>query len=177
MILSGNEIHKRIVKGDIVISPFDIERIGPNSYDLTLNDILYTYYTLEVYRDIKKEPILMPLDIPVDGLTLFPGKLYLGKTNEYTETYNLVPMIEGVSSVARHGIFIHVTAGFGDVGFCGNWTLEIMVAEPVKIYPNIRIAQIYYHTVDGSITRTYGEKGKYQNSKEVQGSKLYKEFV
>ena len=176
MILSGNDIKNRVAEGDIVIQPFSPDRLGYNSYDLTLHETLYRYKSTDIYRDVKKEYELHPINMTGDGFILSPGKLYLGKTNEYTETHGLVPMIEGVSSVARHGIFIHVTAGFGDIGFCGNWTLEITAIEPVKIYPNMRIAQIYYHTVQGRINRTYGEKGKYQNSREVQGSKLYKEF-
>ena len=62
---------------------------------------------------------------------------------------NLVPMIEGRSSIGRLGIYIHVTAGFGDIGFSGYWTLEISVVQPVIIYPFVRIAQIYYHEIRG----------------------------
>ena len=46
-------------------------------------------------------------------------------TEEYTETHAHVPFLEGKSSTGRLGIDIHATAGKGDVGFCGNWTLEI----------------------------------------------------
>ena len=176
MILSGNEILQRMEKGEIRIEPFDFNRVGVNSYDLTLGNTLATYEYIKAYRDIKDNNFLKEFAIQSSGTILYPGKLYLGRTAEYTETYNLVPMIEGVSSVARHGIFVHVTAGFGDIGFCGNWTLEISVVEPVKIYPGMRIAQIYYHTVEGSITRTYGQGGKYQGSREIVASKLYSEF-
>ena len=174
MILSGSEIIKRYRKGDIVIEPFYPDTVGANSYDLTLNDILYTYSINKINRDIKDINFLTRHVIGKEGFLLSPGKLYLGRTNEYTETRNLVPMIEGVSSVARHGMFIHVTAGFGDIGFCGNWTLEISVIEPLIIYPNMRIAQIYYHTVEGEIEKTYD--GKYQGSRDVIGSRTYKEY-
>lgn len=176
MILSGNEILKRREKGEIKIEPFNIDRVGVNSYDLTLSNVMATYEIVKPYRDIKDNNFLKEFVIQSSGTYLNPGKLYLGKTAEYTETYNLVPMIEGVSSVARHGIFVHVTAGFGDIGFCGNWTLEISVVEPVRIYAGMRIAQIYYHTVEGAITRTYGHGGKYQGSKDIVGSRLYREF-
>ena len=46
-------------------------------------------------------------------------------------------MIEGRSSVGRLGLFVHVTAGFGDVGFCGYWTLEMFAVQPVRIYPGV----------------------------------------
>lgn len=57
--------------------------------------------------------------IPENGLVIEPGRLYLGSTLEYTKTDKFVPMLEGRSSVGRLGLYIHVTAGFGDVGFSG----------------------------------------------------------
>ena len=89
------------------------------------------------------------IDIPEDGYVLQPNKLYLGRTNEYTKTDGYIPMLEGRSSVGRLGVFIHVTAGFGDVGFAGYWTLEIFCVQPIRIYPNVEICQIYYHDIDG----------------------------
>ena len=63
-------------------------------------------------------------------------------------------MLEGRSSVGRLGLFIHVTAGFGDVGFAGYWTLEMFCIHPIVIYPNVEICQIYYHTIQGNIPST-----------------------
>ena len=50
-------------------------------------------------------------------------------------------MLEGRSSTGRLGLFIHVTAGFGDVGFAGYWTLEIFCVQPIRIYPNVEVCQ------------------------------------
>lgn len=72
---------------------------------------------------------------------------------EYTETHKFVPMLEGRSSVGRLGISIHSTAGFGDIGFCGYWTLEISCVQPVRIYSGVDICQIYYHTVGRSLVK------------------------
>ena len=103
-----------------------------------------------------------------------PGRLYLGRTVEYTETKGYVPMIEGRSSIGRLGMFIHVTAGFGDVGFCGYWTLEISCIQPVRIYPGIEICQIFYHEITGDVIEY---NGKYQNSKDIQQSLIFKELL
>ena len=81
------------------------------------------------------------LKIPKEGLLLQPGTLYLGRTLEYTETHGMVPMLEGRSSVGRLGLFVHVTAGFGDIGFCGYWTLEMFAVQPVRIYAGVAICQ------------------------------------
>ncbi|MDR3550802.1 MAG: hypothetical protein P4L31_05270, partial [Candidatus Babeliales bacterium] len=116
VILSGKEIKKRLGKG-ILIDPFNEAQVGPNSYNLRLHHDIVMYDVEEL--DMKKSHATKSLIIPEEGLLLQPGKLYLGRTIEYTETDGLVPMLEGRSSVGRLGLFIHITAGFGDVGFCG----------------------------------------------------------
>ena len=114
------------------------------------------------------------LEIPESGLVLVPGRLYIGSTVEYTETRNLVPCIDGKSSIGRLGINIHVTAGFGDVGFKGTWTLEITAVEPVRIYPNVRFCQISYEQVVGEI-QEYQSK-KYQGQRTPRASQAFEDF-
>ncbi len=106
---------------------------------------------------------------------LQPGKLYLGRTVEYTETHDFVPMLEGRSSIGRLGMFVHVTAGFGDVGFCGYWTLEIASIQPIRIYPGVEICQIFYHQIAGDYDPY--RSGKYQNNSGIQESRLYQELA
>lgn len=171
MILSGKEIEKRL-NSDIVIEPFESSRVNPNSYNLTLHDELLVYE--ESPLDMKKPNKTKAIKIPKEGLLLEPGVLYLGRTREYTETNNLVPMLEGRSSIGRLGLFIHVTAGFGDVGFKGYWTLEIFCVQPIRIYPDVEVCQVYYHTLEGE-HESYKE-GKYQNNHGIQASMLYKDF-
>lgn len=144
MILSGKEIEKHIGK-EIIIEPFDRSRVNPNSYNLTLHNELLVYENNEL--DMKKLNPTKRITIPEEGLLLEPNRLYLGRTNEFTKTDGFVPMLEGRSSTGRLGLFIHVTAGFGDVGFSGYWTLEIFCIQPIRIYPNAQICQIYYHTI------------------------------
>ena len=136
MILSGKEIINRQGK-DIVIDPFDENQVNPNSYNLRLHNELLEYDS--PILDMKKENSGTKIIIPEEGLLLESNKLYLGRTIEYTETNNFIPMLEGRSSVGRLGLFVHITAGFGDVGFKGYWTLEIFCVQPVKIYSGIEI--------------------------------------
>ncbi|MEO7801507.1 MAG: dCTP deaminase, partial [Ginsengibacter sp.] len=93
-------------------------------------------------------------------------------TAEYTETHAHVPFLEGKSSTGRLGIDIHATAGKGDVGFCGNWTLEISCKMPVRIYNGMPIGQLIYFPVDGTVREKYNQKNsaKYsgQPSKPVE---------
>ena len=172
MILSGDEIRNEIERNNIVIDPFDPSRLNPNSYNLTLHNELMTYE--EVVLDMKHANRTRRLVIPPDGLVLNPQQLYLGRTAERTETRNLVPMIEGRSSIGRLGLFVHVTAGFGDVGFCGHWTLEMFAVQPIRIYPGIPICQIFYHQIAGKITEYQSDK--YQHNRDIQPSLIYKEL-
>ena len=171
MILSGKEIQKRI-NNDIIIEPFIEQRINPNSYNLSLHNELLIYK--DSILDMKKDNMVDRIIVPSSGLILDPNRLYLGRTVEYTETKNLVPMLEGRSSIGRLGLFVHVTAGFGDVGFKGYWTLEIFCVQPVKIYPDVEICQIYFHTLEGDYDNY--TSSKYQNNKSIQPSMLYKDF-
>jgi dCTP deaminase len=171
MILSGDEIRSNLGR-DIVIDPFDPDRLNPNSYNLTLHEELLTYE--EVVLDMAQPNRTRRLRIPKEGMVLTPQKLYLGRTMERTETHNLVPMIEGRSSIGRLGLFVHVTAGFGDVGFCGYWTLEMFAIQPIRIYPGVPICQIFYHQICGDITEY--SSNKYQHNRDIQPSLFYKEL-
>ena len=172
MILSGKEIKKQVKEGSIAIDPFTDEQINPNSYNLRLHPDLLIYDN--DILDMREKNSASPLVIPEDGLLLEPHKLYLGRTVERTSTDKYVPMLEGRSSVGRLGLFIHITAGFGDIGFDGFWTLEIFCVQPIRIFSGLEICQIFYHTIDGDFD-LYRSK-KYQSNKGVQPSMLYKDF-
>ncbi|MCB0482125.1 MAG: dCTP deaminase [Flavobacteriales bacterium] len=171
MILSGNEIKKQLNKS-IFIEPYEEKQLNPNSYNLRLHNKLLTYDT--DILEMKKPNPTREIIIPDEGFVMQPGKLYLGRTMEHTRTENYVPMLEGRSSIGRLGLYIHVTAGFGDVGFSGFWTLEIHCVEPIRIFAGVEICQIYYHTLEGDYDKYVS--GKYQNNSEVQPSMLYKDF-
>lgn len=172
MILSGREIEKRL-GSDIVIEPYNPRQLNPNSYNLRLHNKLLVYAGAGL--DMKVANATEEITIPAEGLSLEPGRLYLGRTVEYTETHNAVPILEGRSSVGRLGLFIHVTAGFGDVGFKGYWTLEIFCVQPITIYPDVEICQIYYHQI--SADHSEYESGKYQGNRDIQPSMMYKDFA
>jgi len=171
MILSGIEIKKQL--GDTIkITPYSDDQLNPNSYNLTLHNELLVYDNKVL--DMKKENTASPLIIPEEGMLLEPNKLYLGRTIEYTETTKYVPMLEGRSSIGRLGLFVHITAGFGDVGFSGYWTLEMFCVQPIRIYPGVQICQVFYHSIEGDY-ELY-KSGKYQNNSGIQPSLLHKDF-
>lgn len=166
-MLTGSKILEEIEAGHIRITPFDATKVNPNSYNLTLNNTLLVYKDSII--DFKKENPTNRIIIPESGLVLKPNTLYIGRTNERCWTDRYIPQLDGRSSIGRLGITIHVTAGYGDIGWDGTWTLEIMAIHPVRIYPNIEFCQISYHTPYGLTNIQY--QGRYQGQIEPTASK------
>lgn len=156
MILTDKRILEEMDKGTIKIEPYNRADLGSNSYDVHLGKTLALY--VDEALDAKKHNKIEYFDIPDEGFVLEPHKFYLGVTLEYTETHAHVPFLEGKSSTGRLGIDIHATAGKGDVGFCGNWTLEISCKQPVRVYHGMPIGQLIYFPVDGEIEIKYNQK-------------------
>lgn len=128
--------------------------------DARHNPHKYDKQNLAYLQDTKNPGEYIEISIPEQGLILNPRFTYLGCTAEYTETRNLFPSIDGKSTIGRNFLSIHQTAGDGDDGFCGHWTLEITVDanNPVVIYPYMQIGQLYWD-------KTTGKKTSYANGK------------
>lgn len=201
-VLSGPEIQRLVESGSIVITPFEPKRVNSNSYNLRLSPTLTVYEKGMAHHNYMdqlsaacrlKSNLLKPwqthhvpedldmavaekcisFEIPKHGFVMYPGVLYLGSTMEYTETPDHKPTIDGRSSVGRLGLTTHVTAGFGDQGFKGTWTLELSVVQPLRVYAGVEICQISYETIVGE-PKPYA--GKYQGQRPPQPSGLWREF-
>jgi dCTP deaminase len=178
MILTDKRILEEIEKGNIVIKPFDRKHLGSNSYDVHLADMLAIYK--DDILDARKHNELDHFKMhDHEGFLLLPGRLYLGVTQEYTETHAFVPFLEGKSSIGRLGIDIHSTAGKGDVGYCNTWTLEISVKQPVRIYPGMPIGQLIYFEISGEVLVPYNRKASAKYNKKTRRpveSMMWKNF-
>jgi dCTP deaminase len=172
MILNGDEIIDYHNRGLIKVDPWDEKAVGVNSYDVRLGGNL-TIYT-ETWLDPKKQNKTRKEKISPDGYALKAGDFVLGHTLEYNENLadDLVPMFEGRSSVARLGLSAHLSAGFGDICFCGHWTLEIVAAHNITIYPGMPIGQLFWIRTTKS-NRHY--IGKYLGQRGAVASRLYLE--
>ena len=165
MILTDLQILEALDKGEIVIEPFDRACLGTNSYDVHLGAFIATYK--DKVLDARKHNKVEDVTIPPEGMVIYPDTLYLGVTQEYTETHCSVPFLEGKSSVGRLGIDIHATAGKGDVGFCNTWTLEISCTQPVRIYAGMPIGQLIYFSIEGTVERYYYAKADAKYNKRT----------
>lgn len=163
-MLTGSEILKQVKKKNIVINPFDIDQLNPNSYNVRLGDTLKVYDKTAIL-DLKEDnKHYERVHIPVNGYILLPDTLYIGSTREVIGSDKYISAIDGRSSIGRLGMQVHLTAGFGDIGFHGTYTLEITVVQPVKIYPDFPIAQVYFSKPDGKVDFLYS--GRYQDQKQ-----------
>ena len=164
-ILVHDEIIHEYNNYRIHINPFDERSVGPNSVDVRLDSKLKVYkLTSDEYLDTRSKNSTTIIEIPSTGLVLRPGVLYLGTTVDEIGSDHHVPMYEGRSSMARLGLQSHVSAGFGDIGFKSNWTLELVCTHPIKIYSNMRIGQVYFHRVNSKWNNPQNRyHGKYQD--------------
>ena len=157
-MISRNAIQSLMKAGLITVTPAPV-KMGPNSIDLRLGDELKTYNptknrirvvdpvngALYFALDPKNPPPLVDVPKLPDGRWLLvPGQFYLGITLEETYCRGVVPHLDGRSTCGRLSIEAHKTAGVGDNGFRGRWTLEIEVTEPVLVAPGDRLFQVYF---------------------------------
>lgn len=145
MILTGSEITRCVQKGTIVIEPFHPAQVNPNSYNYRLGD-----YLLHKRDDGEYETI----NLPPEGIVLEPHRVYLGNTFETLGSQEYAMSLIGRSSTGRLGLFLQVSADLGHTGSVHKWTLEIVAAKKIRIYPGMIIGQI-------SFWDNYGEVALY----------------
>jgi len=165
VILTGPEIRRQVGLGNIEIDPFVPEHVNPASVDLTLGREILTYeFDTDLFNtfenmllDSKREQRTKKSYIFDDsGVVIYPGVLYLMHTVERVCAKTFVPILDGKSSLARLGVSVHATAGFGDPGFNGQWTLEVTCVLPVRLYAGMRVAQVRFHAVQGEVEQYAG---------------------
>lgn len=95
-------------------------------------------------------------------ILLPPGRLVLAHTHEFigTTVPNLLPVMHGRSTLARWGVQVHLSAGWGDPGYASRWTMEIVNHrhDAVWLPVGARVACIAFMRVEGAnslYTRPY----------------------
>lgn len=172
MILTKLEIIKQVKKKNISISPFRPELLNPNSYNYRLD---YELLEFDCDLDAKKETVPKKIILTDEGYVLQPGKLYLANTYERVGSKKYVTQLIGRSSVGRLGLFLQITAPLGHVGTDHNWTLELKVVQPLRVYPLMRIGQVTFWKIKGKKQLTYAS-GAYKQYKKAHISKFYEEL-
>jgi dCTP deaminase len=172
MILTGDEIKAEVEKGNIIINPFYVERIEPNSYGFRLGKKLLVYN--DKVLDVKKPSLYSEIEIPESGYCLKPNKFYLGSTLETMGGKYHASKLFASRSVSCLGMWIHFSAPLGHTGALIRWTLEIAVTNPVIIYPEMTIGKISFWSTQGE---PLDYSGKYTSSQDVIASKISTEYT
>lgn len=156
-MLGHNEILKQIAKNNIYIDPFDEQQLGPNSYDVRMGNWIVeeSQHTKEVYidtdswRDFWQEPRYIGSDAQ---FVFAPGAFFLTHTQEIIGSHKYGTLLKSRSTMARCGIDVCASAGFGDVGFVNHWTLEIKnnSKNHIVLKPGMRLGQIAFLEVKGA---------------------------
>jgi dCTP deaminase len=188
-------IKQHVVDGVIEIDPYVEANVQPASIDLTLGREVrvYKHFCTDpgashvgmnvvprggyIFMDPKREQETHGLKIADEGFVINPGVLYLMHTAERIRTDKFVSVLDGKSSIGRMGVVVHLTAGYGDPGFDGQYTLEVTCVHPVKLYPGMKIAQMRFHTVLGELD-SYADKGHYTGAEATgaRPSMAHKQF-
>jgi dCTP deaminase len=151
-ILVDHEIRKEIEEGKLIIEPYDIALVQPNSYDVRLSN-RFSWHEAgdEVIDPYASHTVLQGLAHDVtDSMVIKPGQFILGATLEaFCLPSDIVGQLTGKSSLARLGVMVHVTAGFIDAGFShppAQITLEIVNVgnRPVRLHAGMSIAQMVF---------------------------------
>jgi len=171
VILTGPEIVDQHRKRRILIDPFDERAVNPNSYNFRLGSQLKVYDSFPV--DPKIQNSCREIEMPTSGYVLEAHRLYLAHTLERLGSPYYAPTFAARSSVARLGLFINLSASLGDIGFFGQWTLQLFPAQPVRLYPGMRIGQMMWWQPLGEISLY---EGKYQGSIGPASTLIHRDF-
>ena len=162
MILTGSEIEKEVKKSNITIIPFNKNQVNPNSYNYRVDNEIIDF------SDNKTKKI----KIPKTGFVLKPHQIYLANTYEILGSEKYAMSLIGRSSLGRLGLFLQVSANLGHTGSKHSWTLELVSAKPLRIYPYMIIGQISFWDNKGKILHYRKSYSKYNKPKQSKIRRL-----
>ena len=166
-ILSDNDILALRNRFEDLIYPFDSSNLQPSSYDLHLG----------LQGGIICPPVASNKEVVQNfgRVVLPPFELVLLSTDETVHIpKGYVGRVEGVSSLGRIGLQVHITAGFIDPNFKGHITLEVinLNSYPIILENGCRICQLCIEKLENPNTQDYDiETNHYQNQVRTTESK------
>ena len=171
MILATTAIQHEIDSGNLVFQP-EVEplRIGPSSVDLTLSD---TFHVLEpAFEEHRRAGVASAVELIGYNWLQFVDRfgeekiigdgeffeipirqLVIGYTNELVSLpRHLSARVEGRSSIARIGLFVHISAPTIHPGYNHQIALEFYNVGPlpIRVRPGDPICQLILERVEGA---------------------------
>jgi dCTP deaminase len=176
-------------QGNIFINPFDPKNLQTTSYDVRLGRFFFQEQPFRAsFRGVfnpfnpahikrywgEPQEAIMASDWTAGNgqldnirsedriIILGPGETILSHTEEFIGGRNCVTTeMRARSSMGRIGITVCKCAGWGDLGFCNRWTMEMtnhLKDTPVVLVVGMRVAQIAFYQVD-PLEESYSTSG------------------
>lgn len=157
-VLGREAILKAIERGAITVTPFDPERLGPASLDLTLAPTFRVFRKVHKVIEVREhtdyrtltEKIVVPQG---EHILIMPGETVLGITQERLRLGpGLCGWLEGRSRFARLGLMVHISAPFMGPGIDSQQVLEMsnFGPAPLAVHPGTAICQFVFQQLLGS---------------------------
>ena len=162
MFLSSSLIKQHRIQGKLIIEPFVENQLQPNSYDITIGDHIARFKkenSKQIYLEDEAWNFL-DASFPIEELyeiqdcpryiPIAAGDRILCHTNEFFGSrYGSAPCLATRSTIARLGLDICGSAGFGDIGYVNRWTLELQNNSPNNYYIMVgtKVGQVYFNTM------------------------------
>lgn len=186
MRLSAIDIEKGIEEGSIIVDPLFPNAIQPATVDLHLGKNFLVFQpsglkSLDLAKPMEKHMREVTLNEENKEFILHPHKFALGITEECIGTdLEHCCKIDGVSSIARAGVFIHITASNINPGHKLHVTLELFNALeiPVSLHWGMPIAQLEFYKLQTPLTEKYKYKGQFAKGKNKKpiASQYFKNY-
>jgi dCTP deaminase len=157
-VLGRAAILEAIERGEIVITPFSPDLLGPASLDLTLASSFRVFrkvhQVIEVRESTDYREFTDKIEVPEDShILIMPGETILGITRERLRLGpGLCGWLEGRSRFARLGLMVHISAPFMGPGIDSQQVLEMsnFGPAPLAIVPGLAICQCVFQKLEGS---------------------------
>jgi len=198
-LLSKPIILEHIKEGNIFIDPFNANDLRTTSYDVRLGENYFQEQPFRalhrrVLNPFDKEHIERYWGNPQKAtvtadwiaengplknikpedrvIILGPGECILAHTQEFIGGRNCVTTeMRARSSMGRIGITVCKCAGWGDVGFCNRWTMEMsnhLKDTSIVLVVGMRVAQIAFYQID-PLRESYSQTGgQYQTTDDTE---------
>ncbi len=197
-LLSKEMILEHLKEGNIFIYPFSSKYVRTTSYDVRLGENFFEEQPFRslnrrVLNPFDQDNIKRCWGNPNKAITatewmkengslknirpedkiiiLRPGETILTHTLEFIGGRKCVTTeMSARSSMGRIGITVCKCAGWGDLGFCNRWTMEMsnhLKDTSVVLVVGMRVAQIAFYQVD-PLSESYSQTGgQYQTTDDA----------
>lgn len=173
MFLSDTDIKKAVKEKHITLRPFDVGKLQPASYDITLAGkfIVTDPHTTTFIDPVNKVfPKTHEVNIKDgDAFVLHPGVSLLGYSKEFFGSDHYLIEVNGKSSLARIGLLVHNSAALINPGHFLNVALELCNLNnvPIILRPGMSIAQLTFSPLSSQTEQNYRETGRYNGNNRV----------